>query len=53
MPEITVSNVNAGKNALIVPNDKTLNDVAKDNKKLEDDNKVKVCPSNKPFFNDF
>lgn len=53
MPEITVSNIDAGKNSLIIPDDKSLNDINKDNKKLEDSNKVTVCPSNKPYFNDY
>lgn len=35
MEEVTVSNIDAGKGALIIPNDKSLNDIIKDNKKLE------------------
>lgn len=34
MPEITVSNVDAGKGSLIIPDDKNLNDINNDNKKL-------------------
>lgn len=35
MPQVTVSNIDAGKSTLIIPNDKALNDILKDNKKLE------------------
>ena len=34
MQEITISNVDAGKGSLIIPSDKSLNDIVKDNKKL-------------------
>jgi hypothetical protein len=34
MEEITISNIDAGKTSLIIPNDKTINDIAKNNKKL-------------------
>jgi hypothetical protein len=30
-----------------------LNDINNENKKLEDDKKVNVCPNNKPYYNDY
>lgn len=35
MDEVTISNIDAGKGSLIIPDDRTLNDISKDNKKLE------------------
>lgn len=34
MEEVTISNIDAGKGVLIIPNDKSLNDIVKDNIKL-------------------
>ncbi len=48
-----MTNLDAGKGGLIIPNDKTLKDLADENKKLEDEKKVNTCPSEKPYFNDF
>lgn len=35
MQSVTVANIEAGKGTLIIPEDKTLNDIKNDNKKLE------------------
>lgn len=53
MDEVYVSNIDAGKALLIIPNDKNMTDIINDYKKLEQDKKLIICPSEKPFFNDF
>lgn len=53
MDEVTVSNLDAGKALIIIPNDKNMADIINDYKTLEQDKKLIVCPSEKPFFNDF